>query len=90
MNLKINKMKRFKDDPDSPSPTPSLTVDTDDKTESLYKEWKETGKIEGQNTDFPNRNNSLVKIFQDRSKKEKKKKFDMGIFDKAKKAQGSK
>lgn len=44
---------------------------TTDQTEALYQEFKKTGKISGQNTGFPFRNNFLYEQFTKRLKKER-------------------
>lgn len=48
-----------------------LVEDKTDQSEKLYTEFKKTGKIEGQNTDFVNRNNVLYSQFRKRLKKER-------------------
>lgn len=48
-----------------------LVDDNTDQTEKLYTEFKKTGKIPGQNTDFGNRNNVLYSQFMKRLKKER-------------------
>lgn len=67
-------MKKLRDYlSDTPSPaqtTPTLTVDKTDPSENLYNEYKKTGKIPGQNSDFPKRNNSLYDVFKKRKQKE--------------------
>ena len=69
-------MKKLRDYlSDTPSPdqtTPTLTVDKTDPTDAMYEEYKKTGKISGQNSDFPKRNNSLYDVFKKRKQKESK------------------
>lgn len=48
-----------------------LVDDNSDQTEKLYLEFKKTGKIPGQNSDFPIRNNALYLQFMKRLKKER-------------------
>jgi len=63
--------------------TPSLQVNRADPIDAMYEEWKKTGKISGQNMEFPNRNNTLYDTFKKRLAKEKQSNFNYPDVKKA-------